>query len=298
MLRSLYIENVAVARRVSLDFGDGFTVMTGETGAGKSVLIDCLALITGGKSQREMIRSGEERAMISAVFTDVPQTEALTDAGIFPDDNGEMELIRTLTSDGRSTVKINRRVIPLAVLREIGPYLISIQSQSEARNLLDKSFHLSMLDEYAKTEDLLRDYSPLYTRLGELTASAQSLRESMREKNMLVDILKYQIKEIDAARLSDPEEDVKLAASRIKIKDIDVNSRGSKSFKIIVTDPSLIALTGGIVRGMSGSPIIQDGKIVGAVTHVMIADPTEGYGIFIENMLNAAKENQAQPKAA
>ena len=89
----------------------------------------------------------------------------------------------------------------------------------------------------------------------------------------------------------------KTARYKIEISDIDINSTGSKSFKIKVTDPMLIALTGGIVRGMSGSPIIQDGKLVGAVTHVMVADPTEGYGIFIENML-AAAESQATPKAA
>ena len=83
----------------------------------------------------------------------------------------------------------------------------------------------------------------------------------------------------------------------IEIKDIDVHSEGPKSFKITVKDPSLIALTGGIVRGMSGSPIIQDGKLVGAVTHVMVANPTEGYGIFIENMLSAAQQG-TQPKAA
>ncbi len=84
---------------------------------------------------------------------------------------------------------------------------------------------------------------------------------------------------------------------KIEIRDINISSEGSKSFKVKVIDPALTALTGGIVRGMSGSPIIQDGKLVGAVTHVMVADPTEGYGIFIENMLSAA-ESQVQPKAA
>ena len=89
----------------------------------------------------------------------------------------------------------------------------------------------------------------------------------------------------------------KKSSYKIEITEIDTSSTGSKSFKIKVTDPMLIALTGGIVRGMSGSPIIQDGKLVGAVTHVMVAEPTEGYGIFIENMLNAA-QSQVQPKAA
>ncbi|MBE6560908.1 MAG: DNA repair protein RecN [Ruminococcaceae bacterium] len=221
MLHSLYIENIAVARRISLDFERGFTVMTGETGAGKSVMIDCLALITGGKSQREMIRSGEERAMVSAVFSDIPVYPPLAEAGISPDENGDLEIIRTFTADGRSSVKINRRTVPLTLLREIGPYLVSIQSQSEARNLLDKSFHLDMLDEYAGTAELLADYAVPYASLNELTSAAQSLRESLREKNMLTDILKYQIKEIDAAKLNDPDEEEKLIASRTKIKDIE-----------------------------------------------------------------------------
>lgn len=221
MLHSLYIENIAVARRIGLDFREGFTVMTGETGAGKSVMIDCLGLITGGKSQREMIRSGEERAIVSAVFTLSAVPSILEEAGIEADENGELEIVRTLTADGRSTVKINRRTVPLTLLREIGPHLVSIQSQSEARNLLDKSFHGDMLDEFAKTGDALAEYTPLYARLGELTAAAQALRESLREKNMLVDILRYQIKEIDAARLADLDEEEKLTAARTKIKDIE-----------------------------------------------------------------------------
>ncbi len=100
-----------------------------------------------------------------------------------------------------------------------------------------------------------------------------------------------------AAEIISTVKNGKRATYKIEIYDVDYASSGSKSFKIKVTDPTLIAITGGIVRGMSGSPIIQDGKLVGAVTHVMVANPTEGYGIFIENMLNAAEE-QAQPKAA
>lgn len=227
MLRSLYIENVAVARQISLDLDGGFTVMTGETGAGKSVMIDCLALITGGKAQREMIRSGTERAVVAAIFSDIPENPVLREAGVTADENGELEIVRTLTADGRSTVKINRRTVPLALLRELGAYLISIQSQSEARNLLDKSFHMDMLDEYADVAKELDEYAAPYARLNELSAAAQSLRESLREKNMLTDILKYQIKEIDAARLNDPEEEDKLVASRTKIKDIERIARYS-----------------------------------------------------------------------
>lgn len=221
MLRSLYIENIAVARRINLDFESGFTVLTGETGAGKSVMIDSIALITGGKSQREMIRSGEEKAAVSAVFGGITAMPLLSEAGIEPDENGEIEIQRVLSADGRSSVKINRRTVPLSVLKEIGPALISIQSQSESRNLLDKAFHLEMLDEYADTAPLLADYAVDYGKLTELRSSLDALKDSLRQKNMLTDILKYQLKEIDAAKLSDPNEDEKLSALRVKIKNIE-----------------------------------------------------------------------------
>lgn len=221
MLRSLYIENIAVARRMSVDFSNGFTVITGETGAGKSVMIDALSLISGGKSAREMIRNGEDSALVSAVFSDVSPSPVLAEAGIGPDENGDIEIRRTLTADGRSTVKIGGRTVPISLLREIAPALLSIQSQSESRNLLDASFHLQMLDEYADTESVLEEYRGVYSRFTTLRTSLESLKNSLREKNMLTDILRYQLKEIDSAKLSDPNEDEKLTVLRTKIKNIE-----------------------------------------------------------------------------
>lgn len=221
MLRSLYVENVAVVRRMNWDCQRGFTVLTGETGAGKSVLLDCLSLVTGGKAQRDWIRAGEERAVVSAVFSDVADTPALLDAGIEPDENGEIEILRTLGQDGRSAVKINRRSVPLSVLREIGSSLVSIQSQSGTHDLMDQAFHLSMLDSYAGIESELEDYQKSYRELLSVTAAADSLRESMQQKNMLLDILKYQIREIDAARLHSADEEAKLETARAKIKNVE-----------------------------------------------------------------------------
>ncbi len=221
MLSSLYIENIAVARRMSVDFSGGFTVITGETGAGKSVMIDALSLVSGGKSGREMIRSGESAALVSAVFSGVDPSPLMKEAGVQPDENGDIEIRRTLTADGRSTVKIGGRTVPISLLREIAPSLLSIQSQSEARNLLDASFHLQMLDEYADTEAILTEYRGVYSRFVSLRASLDALRDSLREKNMLTDILKYQLKEIDSAKLSDPNEDEKLTVLRTKIKNIE-----------------------------------------------------------------------------
>ncbi len=221
MLRSLYIENIAVAKQVNLEFEAGFTVLTGETGAGKSVLIDSLALLCGGKAQREMIRTGEDRAMVSAVFSGVVPQPVLAAEGIAPDENGEIEIQRMLTADGRSSVKVNRRSVPLSLLKEIGPALLSIQSQNESRNLLDKKFHLTVLDEYAKAAPYLSAYAAEYEKYTAYRASLEELRDSLRQKNMLSDILKYQLKEIEAAKLSDPEEDEKLRALRVKLKNVE-----------------------------------------------------------------------------
>jgi len=218
MLRSLYIENVAVARRIDWELRDGFTVLTGETGAGKSVMIDCLELLLGGRFPREMLRLGAERATVSAIFTDVSDPERLRAAGVEPDEEGEVEIVRTLGADGRTALKINRRSVPLSVLREIGPALLSIQTQNGARGLLDASFHLTMLDAYAGSAPLRAAYAAPYAEWQALQSEANALRESLRQKNMLVDILRYQVKEIDAAHLSGPEEEEKLLAARTKIR--------------------------------------------------------------------------------
>ena len=110
MLSSLSIENIAVARQLDISLGEGFTVITGRTGAGKSILIDSLLLLCGAKNGRELLRTGEERATVSAVFSCTPSMAERLDAlGYPPDENGEISLMRTITADGRSTVKINRR---------------------------------------------------------------------------------------------------------------------------------------------------------------------------------------------
>ncbi len=221
MLRSLYIENIAVAKRLNLELSHGFTVLTGATGAGKSVMIDSLSVLSGGKFPKEMIRTGENHALVSAVFTDLSHIPALKDAGVEADENGEVEIQRMLTPDGRSTVKINRRSVPLSVLKEISPAVLGILSQNESRNLEDKAYHINMLDSFADAEELLLDYRASYEKLTALYAMAAQLKDSLRQKNMLTDILEYQLKEIDGAKLSDPEEDIKLSALRLKIKNIE-----------------------------------------------------------------------------
>lgn len=228
MLKSLYIENVAVAKQLSVDFGSGFSVITGETGAGKSILIDCLEALAGAKIGREMIRSGESKATVSAVFSELDdKADALAELGAEPDENGELTVTRTFTADGKGSVKVNMRPVAQSALREIGSLLISINSQGESKELLDKSAVLGMIDAYADNEGLLGEYGEIYGELVALRNEAAELKESVKDKTMMTDILKYQINEIESAKLSDPEEEEKLGRMRAKLKGIEQISKNS-----------------------------------------------------------------------
>ncbi len=220
MLRSLYIENIAVAKEADISFGEGFSVLTGETGAGKSVIIDSLEMLSGGKIGREAIRSGEDKATVTGIFeiTDSSAMETLETFGYPPDENNEIQVTRILTADGRSTCRINRRSISLSLLREVGEVLLSIQSQNARGDIYKKSEYIRMLDEFADIGDALSAYGIQYERLLAKKQEIENLKKELSERNMMLDILKYQLKEIDSARLSNPEEDEKLLKLRTKIK--------------------------------------------------------------------------------
>lgn len=220
MLKSLSIDNIAVTRHLDVDFTDGYTVITGETGAGKSILIDCMGLLAGDRAGRDMIRTGEERSSVCGVFDDLSDVASvLASAGVEMDENGEVEIRRVLTSDGKSTVRINRRSASLATLREIAPYLIQIQTQNERSQLSDRGAYLSMLDDYAGIDRSA--YAAAYAAWTAKKGEIDALKEAMRERNMLSDILKYQLKEIDAVKLSAEDEEEKLLKLRVKCKNAE-----------------------------------------------------------------------------
>ena len=223
MLKNLSITNVAVAKALDLEPDAGFTVLTGETGAGKSIIIDCLGLLCGGKGGREMSRTGEQKAVISGIFDSLSKETlaVLEELGITPDENGELEIQRTISADGKYGVKINRRPCPLSVLKEAGPYLIQIQTQDERTQLADKSAYTAMLDGYAQSEPLLTVYREVYARLKAKRQEITDLREAMRERTMLLDILKYQLQEIDSAKLNADDEEERLLKLRTKCKNAE-----------------------------------------------------------------------------
>ena len=225
MFWNLYIENIAVAKQLEIQFRDGFTVLTGKTGAGKSIIIDSLLLLCGAKNARELIRSGEERATVSGIFSVNDAAKAkLLEMGYEPDENGEIELTRVINADGRSVAKINRRTVPLS---DISPSLISIQTQSERNAFADRGTYTELLDSFSDTEELLGEYKTHYDSLTDIRAQIANLKKAMTQREMMLDILKYQKKEIDSAKLNADDEEEKLIRLRTKLRSIEKVSKYS-----------------------------------------------------------------------
>ncbi len=221
MLTSLQINNIAVIRSAGVEPGSGFTVLTGETGAGKSIIIDSIALLMGSRAPKELIRSGESRATVSAMFEQVgaPTLELLEGYGILPED-GSVLLSRTVSADGRSTARVNGQSVTQTMLRDIGRTLITIHGQHDNQRLMQKGYHIRLLDAYVGQTEALDGYRAVYDKWREARVELEQLRRDEAEKMRLRDILEYQIKEIDAAKLKDGEEQ-ELSSERLRLQSIE-----------------------------------------------------------------------------
>lgn len=215
MLISLHIENIAVIRSLDLELERGFSVMTGETGAGKSIIIDSIGLVLGEKFSKELIRTGQSRAMVSALFGELPEsvTVALSELGLAPDEDGYVFIQRSLSLDGRSVTKYNGRAIPLSLQREAGKLLISIHGQHESHSLLSPAAHIGYLDNYADISELLAEYKVYYNAMQDAAHRADLLKKGEREKEQRIDMLRFQINDIDSAKLA-PDEEEKLRTEK------------------------------------------------------------------------------------
>lgn len=220
MLRALSIENIAVAKNLDIEFDGGFTVLTGETGAGKSIIIDSISLLLGAKGQRDLIRYGETSATVTAIFSEVEDRNGeLSALGVVPDENGELVATRTLSVDGRSGAKINGKSVPLTQLRKCTEKLLALHGQEETASLYDSHAYVRILDDYGESQPLLDAYGKIYGEMVKKRGEITQLRHSMEERSMMIDILKYQISEIDKARITDAKEEEKLERLRQKLRD-------------------------------------------------------------------------------
>ena len=207
MIESLHIENIAVVKSLDVDFKPGMTVLSGETGAGKSIIIDSLNLLLGCRADRELIRTGENRGEVSAVFGNLPRQACrmLEELG-FDSSEGAVMLSRTIGASG-SSARLNGRAITLSVLREIAGTLFNIHGQNDNQQLLDARNHLTLLDAYAACGEEKKAYEAVYRQILQLRAEIDCLQRDTREQNRLAEMLRYQIADIDALKLKKGEEE-------------------------------------------------------------------------------------------
>ena len=229
MLHTLHIENIAVIKQIDIEFSSGFMVISGETGAGKSIIIDSINLILGAKADKELIRHGESTATVSALFTDlsdktVSQCSAL---GISIDEEKSILIQRSFSTDGKSGVKINGRTVNLSILKQIAPGLVNIHGQSDSGALQDPEKHVDIIDVYASVSDTLAQYRELYSRLEKVRRDIQDITKKESERERLKEMLSYQIKDIDALKLRDGEEE-ELVDKKVKLKNIEKITKNSE----------------------------------------------------------------------
>ena len=219
MLNSLHIENIAVVKSADIDLGSGFTVFSGETGAGKSVIIESIKLLLGGKFDKELIRHGEDVAMVSALITDLTSSaaKALSECGFSVDEDGAVLIQRSVSRDGKNQIKINGRAAGVGVLKNLMPSLVTIHGQNETNVLADSDSHLALIDIYASNTEILDEYTDVYAEYTRLSRELSDLLEKRAEGARIRDLLVYQIKEIDSMSLHEGEEE-ELVDKKLRLK--------------------------------------------------------------------------------
>lgn len=207
MLSLLHIENIAVISAADITFDKGFNVLTGETGAGKSIVIDAISVIMGERTSRDLIRTGAKQARVTAVFQELPALEWFQRQDIFPDENGELLIERTIQSDGKNACRVNGRPLLVTQLRELGCELVNIHGQHDGQQLLDEECHLRYLDSFGGTEPSRAVFSAAYERVRAIRQEWNALQMDDAEKARRMDTLTYQIEELERAELRAGEDE-------------------------------------------------------------------------------------------
>ena len=211
MLSLLHIENIAVIECADISFDRGFNVLTGETGAGKSIVIDAISAILGQRAYRDMIRTGTTKASVRAVFTDVPELAWFEENGVEYD--SETIIQREIYLDGKNVCRVNGSLVTVSILNKLGIQLINIHGQHDSASLFDEDNHLQFLDDFARNDALRTAYSEHYGAVAKLRREIERMSMDEGEKLRRMETLKYQIEEIEKANLT-AGEDEELEARR------------------------------------------------------------------------------------
>ena len=200
MLSQLYIKNIAVIQEANIDFGPGFNVFTGETGAGKTMLISAINGVLGARLSRDIIRSGEDSATISALFSGISNAAAqrIEELGYAADDR---EVLISREIGARNSCKINGRPATMQILREIASELIDVHGQKDNHRLLDPQYHIEYIDDFGELSELRENYRGIYRKMQEIRKKLRAMQQSDREKEQRIALLQYQVNEIETANL-------------------------------------------------------------------------------------------------
>ena len=223
MLSLLHIENIAVIECADITFDRGFNILTGETGAGKSIVIDAISTILGERAYRDMIRTGENKASVRAVFTGVPELAWFQENGV--DYDPETVVAREVYLDGKNVCRVNGTLVSVSILRKLGLQLINIHGQHDSASLFDEDNHLQYLDAFSENRELLSTYTSKYEAVADLRRQIQRMTMDEGEKLRRMETLRYQIAEISKADLN-AEEDEELEERRKLLQNAEKLSDG------------------------------------------------------------------------
>jgi len=216
MLTVLHIENIAVIEKADIEFSDGLNVMTGETGAGKSIVIDAIGAVLGQRTSRELIRTGAESALVTAIFCDLPRLSWFEENGIEPDEDGNLLIMRRLSADGKNSCRVNSCPATVAQLRALGCEILNIHGQHDSLQMFDEGYQLKFIDGFGGVSS--EDYIKSYGEYREILREMESLSMDEAEKERRKDILAFQIEELERANLK-AGEDEDLESRRGLLKD-------------------------------------------------------------------------------
>ena len=206
MLELLHIENIAIIEEAEIAFRPGFNALTGETGAGKSIVIDAMSAVLGQRTSRDLIRTGASKAFVSALFSYVDPA-LCEELGASPDENGDLMLQREIGADGKNVCRVGGRPVTVSQLRTLGSRLVNIHGQHDGQQLLDEEQHLAYLDSFGKVDSLLEAYADKYNALTDIRRKMNALQMDEAEKARRMDTLQYQIGELERAKLKSGEEE-------------------------------------------------------------------------------------------
>lgn len=275
MLELLHIENIAIIEAADIEFAPGFNALTGETGAGKSIVIDSLSAVLGQRTSRELIRTGAEKAFVSAAFSGMAP-ELTEELGIQPEADGTLLLQREIQTDGKNVCRVNGRPVTVGQLRALGARLLNIHGQHDGQQLLDEEQHIVYLDSFGRVESLAITYAEKYKNFTDIRRQIGALQMDEAEKARRVDTLQYQIEELRRAKLKSGEEE-ELTARRGML-------RNAEKFLDAVAGADY-ALNGDDSGGGALSALRQAQDALGGVRHL-----DDAFGQLYERLGEAYSE--------